>query len=96
MQVDAFVFRGPPEAIYEDVVSIVGFAIHRDIGLFPRQPVTLVKGRELGTLVGIDDLGRTDVVDDLVQPPMQHLALSVLGMCRVRALRVNQSIMAIK
>lgn len=87
MQIDAFIFQGPPEALDVDVVQIPGFAIHRYLGLCPLQPVGPVEGRELRPLVRIHDLGRAELVDGLVQrleaevclqrvryPPSQHLA----------------------
>ena len=56
---------GPSEC--PRVVQISGFAVHRDFGLGPLQPVGPVEGRELRALVGIHDLGRPKFVDGLVQ-----------------------------
>ncbi len=50
MQVDAFIFQGPPEAFDEDVVEVTGFAVHGDFSLGALQPVGPVEGCELRPL----------------------------------------------
>ena len=64
---DAFILQRPPKALAEDVVQLPGFAIHGDLCLGPLQAVGSVEGRELRSLVGIQDLGRAELVDGLVQ-----------------------------
>lgn len=62
------------------------FAVHRDPGPDPFQPVDPGEGRELRPVIGVHDLGRAELVDRLVQrfdaevslqrvgyPPGQHL-----------------------
>jgi hypothetical protein len=50
VQVDAFILQGPPEALDEDVVDTAPFAVHRDPGADPLQPVGPGEGRELAAL----------------------------------------------
>jgi len=75
VQVDAFILQGPPQAFYEDVVQIAAFAIHGDLGLGPLQPVGPVEGGELAAVIGIHDLGRTELVDGLIQRLEAELGL---------------------
>ena len=53
VQVDAFLLQGPPEALDEDVVDAAPFAVHRDPGADPLQPVGPGEGRELAALIGL-------------------------------------------
>ena len=50
VQIDAFILQGPPEAFDEDVVETAPFAVHRDPGADPFQPVGPDEGRELAAL----------------------------------------------
>lgn len=50
VQVGAFIFQGPPETLDEDVVKTAPFAVHRDPGADPFQPVGPGEGRELAAL----------------------------------------------
>ena len=79
MQIDAFIFQRPPEALDEDVVQVSGFAIHRDFGLGPLQPVGPVEGCELGALIGVHDLGRAKAMDRLVQGFEAKVGLQRVG-----------------
>ena len=79
VEVDAFVFQRPPEALNEDVVQIPGFAVHRYFGLGPLQPVGPVERRELRPLVRIHDLGRAEAVDCLVQRLDAKISLQRVG-----------------
>ena len=87
MQIDAFVFQGPPQPLDEDVVEEPSLAIHWDADACSAQLVRPGKGRELGALIGVHDLGWTELVDGFVQcidaklsfqrvryPPRQNLA----------------------
>lgn len=47
MQIGAFILQRPPDTLDEDVVEIAGFAVRRDLGLGPIQPVGPVEGGEL-------------------------------------------------
>ena len=67
VQIDAFILQGPPQTLDEDVVDAAPFAIHRDPGADPFQPVGPGEGRELRPLIGVHDLGRAELVDRLVQ-----------------------------
>ena len=67
VQIDAFILQGAPEALDEDVVDEAPFAVHRDPGAHPFQPVRPGEGRELRPLIGVHNLGRTELVDRLVQ-----------------------------
>ncbi len=67
VQVDAFILQGPPEALDEDVVEAASLAVHRDPGADALQPVGPGEGRELRPLIGVHDLGWTELVDRLVQ-----------------------------
>ena len=86
VQIDAFILQGPPQALDEDVVDAAPFAVHRDPGANPFQPVSPDEGRELAALIRVHDLGRAELMDRLVQslhaevgfqrvgyPPGQHL-----------------------
>ena len=87
MQIDAFILQGPPEAFDEEVIDEAPFAVHRDPGAGPCQPVGQGKGVLLATLICVHDLERAELVDRLIQrcdaevglkrvqyPPGQHLA----------------------
>lgn len=50
VQIDAFILQGAPEALDEDVVDAAPFAVHRDPGAHPFQPVRPGEGRELRPL----------------------------------------------
>jgi hypothetical protein len=50
VQVEAFVFQGPPEALDEDIIDAEALAVHRDAAARPFQPVGRGKGRELTAL----------------------------------------------
>ncbi len=65
VQVDAFVFQGPPQALDEDVVDAASFAVHRDAGAAALQPISPGEGRELAALIGIHDPRRAEAVDRL-------------------------------
>ena len=67
MQVDAFVFQGPPEPFDKDVVEEPALAIHRDTHTGSARPVGPGKGRELRTPIGVHDLWRAEPGDGLVQ-----------------------------
>ena len=67
MQVDAFVFQGPPQALDEDIVDAPPLAVHRDAGADALQPICPGEGRELAALVSVHDRGRAEPVDGLVQ-----------------------------
>src|SRR6056297_502794 len=58
-QVDLLVFDGPPEALHEDVVAPGALAIHTDPDLAGGQNLDEVGGRELATLIAVEDLGRS-------------------------------------
>ena len=47
VQIDAFIFQGPPETLDEDVVEAAALAVHRDPGADPLQPVGPDEGCEL-------------------------------------------------
>ena len=50
-----------------------------DFGLGPLQPVGPVEGRELATLISIHDLGRTELVDGLIQRLEAEVGLKRVG-----------------
>ena len=65
-QVDAFILQGPPKALDEDLVETAPLSIHRDPGADSFEPVGPGEGRELGALIGVQDLGRAEPLDRLV------------------------------
>ena len=67
VQVEAFILQGPPEKLDEDVAETAPFAVHRDPGADPSQPICPGEGRELAALVSVHDRGRVEPVDGLVQ-----------------------------
>ena len=68
---------GPSEC--PRVVEVSGFAVHRDFGFCPLQPVGPVEGCELGALIGVHDFGRTELVDRLVQRFEAEVRLQRVG-----------------
>ena len=91
VQIDACILQGPPEACHVEgmtgigpkecprVVEIPGFAVHRDLGPGPLQSVGPVEGGELRPLVGVDDFGRPERVDGLVQRHAAEPGLQRIG-----------------
>lgn len=67
VQIDAFILQGPPEAFDEYVVEAPPLAIHAVPGPDPFQPVSPGEGRELRSLIGVQDLTRAKAMDRLVQ-----------------------------
>lgn len=55
VQIEIFILQRPPETFNEDVVEVSGFAIHRDLGLGPLQPVGLVVALPLNPRRGVQD-----------------------------------------
>lgn len=94
MQIDAFVFQGPPQALDEDIVDAPPLAVHRDAGSDAFQPICPSEGRELAALVSVHDCGRAEPVDGLVQRLDAEVRFGVFDMRQARTLRVNQSMMA--
>ncbi len=87
--------QGSPQTFDKDVVEAASFAVHRDPGPGPLQPVGPSEGCELRSLIGVHDLGRAELVDRLVQSLDAKVASSVLEMRQASTLRVvNQSMMA--
>lgn len=67
MQIDTLILQGSPEAFDKDVVEKTPFAIHGDADARSAQLIRPDKGRELRTLVCIHDLGRTKLVNGLLE-----------------------------
>jgi hypothetical protein len=67
VEMDAFILEGPPQALDEDVVDAAPFAVHRDPGANPFQPVSPGEGRELAALIRVHDLRWSEAVDGLGQ-----------------------------
>ena len=67
MQIDALVFQGALMPLDKDVVEEAAFPIHRDPRARPAEPIGPDEGCELGSLIGIHDLGRSALVDGLGQ-----------------------------
>lgn len=80
VEVDAFVFQGPPEALDEDIVQASAFAVHGDPGAAPFQAVGPGEAGELAALVGVHDLGRPEFVDRLSQRFDAELERSEIGL----------------
>ena len=85
MQVDALVFQSAPKPLDEDVVEEPAFSIHRDPDARPAEPFGPGKGRELGTLIRIRDLGRPELVDGLVERFDAEVGLAASGRGSVRS-----------
>lgn len=75
VQIDALILQGPPEPLDEDVIETVPFAVHRDAGADPFQPVDSGERRELRPLIGVHDLGRAEAGDRFVQCPDAEVCL---------------------
>ena len=94
VQIDAFVFQGTLQALDEDVVETTALAVHRDPGADPLQPVCPGKGRELGTLIGLHDIGAPDRWMASFSASTQKATSSVLEMRQAGTFLVDQSMMA--
>ncbi len=57
VQVDLFVFDGPPQPLDEDVVAPCALAVHGDGDFGVLQHLDEVDGGELAALVGVEDVG---------------------------------------
>ena len=55
------------------------FAVHRDLGSDPFQPVRPDKGRKLAALISIRDLGRAELVDRLIKRLHAEVSLQRCG-----------------
>jgi hypothetical protein len=67
VQVGAFRLQGPPQAFDEDVAEAAALPVNRDPGAGPPKPIGPGDGRELRSLVSINDPGRAEPVQGLVQ-----------------------------
>ena len=66
VEMDALIFQGSPQALNEDVVQIAALAIHRDADTGPAQAICPGKRRELGPLIAVHDVRRSEPIDRLV------------------------------
>lgn len=67
MQIDTLVFQRLPHTLDEDVVQIAALALRRDTDARSAQAVCSEKRGDLGPLIAVHDVGRSDPIDDLVQ-----------------------------
>ena len=67
VQIDSFLFEGPPQPFDEDIVEISASTIHRDLDVGFGQIGDPGGPCELRPLIGIHDLGLAIFCDGLVQ-----------------------------
>ncbi len=84
-EIEVFVFDGAPEAFDEHVVQGSTSAVHTDLDAFYFQPLCVSQAGELGTLVGIEDVGAAQLerivqgvyaeirVQRVAHPPGEHI-----------------------
>ena len=57
LEVEVFIFDGPPEAFDEDIIQGSAASIHADADAFPLQFPSEAGGGELAALIGVEDVG---------------------------------------
>ena len=57
LEIDVFIFDGPPEALIKNIIKGAPFAVHTNLDLCGFQDLRKGRGGELRPLVGVKNLG---------------------------------------